>query len=186
LPSGESEVVVNQGFTPLKPSAVTAEGDVLPLHQAPEEKSRIATLVYGGFSKCAYTYQKFQSDTERVLAVILERDALKWLRPVAGQFNIYYRRGADQPEYVPDFVASVADANLLIETKKAADMQTDEVQAKARAAATWCAHATDYATANGSKGWRYLLIPHDAVLVNATLGTLASTYWVRAAKPPAA
>ena len=30
----------------------------------------------------------------------------QWLRPLAGQFNIYYRRGADQPEYIPDFVAA--------------------------------------------------------------------------------
>ena len=98
---------------------MTADGDVLPLHQAPQDKSRIATLVYGGFAKCAYTYQKFQSDTERVLAVILERDARRWLRPLAGQFNIYYRRGNDQPEYVPDFVAAMPQVNLLIETKKA-------------------------------------------------------------------
>ncbi|WP_295637413.1 DEAD/DEAH box helicase family protein [uncultured Methylibium sp.] len=176
---GESEVVVSQGFTPLKPGAVTADGDVLPLHQAPPDKSRIATLVYGGFTKCAYSYQKFQSDTERVLAVILERDARKWLRPVAGQFNIYYRRGADQPEYVPDFVAATDGLNLLIETKKAADMQTDEVQAKARAAAAWCEHASAFAAANGSEGWKYLLIPHDAVTVSATLSALTATYWFR-------
>lgn len=176
---GESEVVVSQGFTPLKPGAVTADGDVLPLHQAPPDKSRIATLVYGGFTKCAYSYQKFQSDTERVLAVILERDARKWLRPVAGQFNIYYRRGADQPEYVPDFVAATDGLNLLIETKKAADMQTDEVQAKARAAAAWCEHASAFAAANGSEGWKYLLIPHDAVMVSATLSAFTATYWFR-------
>jgi type III restriction enzyme len=182
--SGESEVVVSQGFTALKPSAITAEGDVLPLHQAPQDKNRIAALVYGGFTKCAYTYQKFQSDPERVLAVILERDALKWLRPVAGQFNIYYRRGADQPEYIPDFAAAAADMNLLIETKKATDMQSDEVQTKARAAAVWCANASAYATANGSKPWRYLLIPHDVVQVNATLGALATTYWFRDTSPP--
>ena len=176
---GESEVVVSHGFTPLKPGAVTADGDVLPLHQAPPDKSRIATLVYGGFTKCAYSYQKFQSDTERVLAVILERDARKWLRPVAGQFNIYYRRGADQPEYVPDFVAATDGLNLLIETKKAADMQTDEVQAKARAAAAWCEHASAFAAANGSEGWKYLLIPHDAVMVSATLSALTTAYWFR-------
>jgi len=181
--AGETEVVVSQGFTPIKASAVTAEGDVLPLHQAPADKSRIATLVYGGFTKCAYTYQKFQSDTERVLAVILERDALKWLRPAAGQFNIYYRRGPDQPEYIPDFVATTADLNLLIETKKAADVQTDEVQTKARAAAEWCAHASAYAVTTGSKSWRYLLIPHDAVVVSATLGALTSAYWFRASNP---
>jgi len=67
--------------------------------------------------------------------------------------------------------------NLLVETKKAADMQTDEVQTKARAAAVWCTNASAYAAANGSKPWRYLLIPHHMVQVNATLGALATTYW---------
>jgi type III restriction enzyme len=64
----ESEVVVSQGFTPLKHCAFTAEGDILPLHQAPDEKGKIAQYVYGGFNKCAYPVQKFHSDTERVLA----------------------------------------------------------------------------------------------------------------------
>jgi type III restriction enzyme len=173
---GESEVVVSQGFTPLRPSALTAEGNVLPLHQAPPDRSRISSYVYGGFKKCAYTLQKFQSDTERVLAQILERDAQIWLRPVTGQFNIYYRRGADQPEYIPDFAASTADLNLLIETKKKADVDTDEVQAKAQAAVSWCAHASAYAMKHGQKPWRYLLIPHDVVTANKTLPALANQF----------
>lgn len=77
--------------------------------------------VCGGFSKCAYTYQKFHSDTERVFASILERDDKLWLRPMAGQFNIYYRNGINESEYIPDFVASTDTYNLIIETKKAAD-----------------------------------------------------------------
>ena len=174
--AGEIEVVVSQGFTPLKASALTAEGDLRQLHEAPDDKSRIAALVYGGFTKCAYTHQKFQSDPERVMAVILERDALRWFRPVQGQFNIYYRRGADQPEYVPDFVAATPEVNLLIETKKAGDLQTDEVQVKARAAVQWCDHANAYAKQHGARQWRYLLIPHDAVAVNVTLTKLAATY----------
>ena len=173
---GESEVVVSQGFTPLKASALTAEGEIRRLHEAPEDKSRIATLVYGGFDRCAYTCQKFQSDPERVMAVILERDALRWFRPVQGQFNIYYRRGLDQPEYVPDFVAATSETNLLIATKKAGDLQTDEVQIKARAAVQWCEHASTYARQHGSRPWKYLLIPHDAVAVSATLVGLARTF----------
>jgi type III restriction enzyme len=166
---GDSEVVVSQGFTPLKTSAITTEGDILPLHQAPAEKSKIATVVYGGFTKCAYDFQKFQSDTERVLAQILERDSLRWFRPVSGQFNIYYRRGADQPEYIPDFVAATEKCNFLIETKKASDVSAEEVQAKAQAAIKWCAHASEYAKKYGQKPWRYLLIPHDAIASNVTL-----------------
>ncbi|NMG17402.1 DEAD/DEAH box helicase [Aromatoleum bremense] len=172
----ESEIVISQGFTPLKHCAFTAEGDILPLHQAPDEKGKIAQYVYGGFSKCAYPVQKFHSDTERVLACVLERDALRWFRPVAGQFNIYYRSGANQPEYVPDFVAATADHNLIIETKAAKDMEAGDVKAKADAAATWCKNASEYSRAQGGKPWKYLLVPHDAVAHNATVTALAGRY----------
>jgi len=174
----ESEVVVSQGFTPLKSCAFTAEGEILPLHQAPDDKGKIAQYVYGGFSKCAYPVQKFHSDTERVLAGLLERDARRWLRPVAGQFNIYYRSGANQPEYVPDFVAATADWNLIIETKAAKDMEALDVKAKADAAATWCKHASEYSQAQGGKPWKYLLVPHDAVVHNATITVLVSRFSV--------
>jgi type III restriction enzyme len=172
----ESEIVVSQGFTPLKQCAFTAEGDILPLHQAPNEKGKIAQYVYGGFNKCAYPVQKFHSDTERVLACVLERDAVRWFRPVAGQFNIYYRSGANQPEYVPDFVAATADCNLIIETKAAKDMDATDVKAKADAAATWCKNAKDYSQAQGGKPWKYLLVPHDAVAHNVTLSALAGRF----------
>lgn len=165
----EIEVVISQGFTPLKPSAITAAGDVLTLAQLPAERSKIAQAVYGGFNKCAYNYQKFHSDTERVFASILERDAELWLRPVPGQFNIYYRNGVNESEYIPDFVATTATHNLIIETKKASDIETVEVQAKATAAIEWCTNATEYTAKHSGKPWKYLLIPHDAVLISNTL-----------------
>ncbi len=172
----ESEVVVSQGFTPLKPCAFTAEGDVLPLHQAPAEKSKIAQHVYGGFTKCAYPVQKFHSDTERVLALILERDSHRWFRPVTGQFNIYYCAGVNQPEYVPDFVAATAALNLIIETKAVKDMETPEVKAKTDAAVVWCKNASAYSTQHGGKPWKYLLVQHDVVASNLTLDFLISRY----------
>ncbi len=165
----EVEVVVSQGFTPLKPSAITAVGEVLTLAQLPAERSKIAQAVYGGFSKCAYSYQKFHSDTERIFASILERDSQLWLRPVAGQFNIYYRNGVYESEYVPDFVAKTTMHSLIIETKKASDIDTTEVQTKALAAKAWCKNATEYTKKYSDKPWIYLLIPHDAVSVSNTL-----------------
>lgn len=172
----ESDVVVSQGYTPLKSCAFTAEGEVLPLYQAPVEKGKIAQYVYGSFTKCAYPVQKFHSDTERVLASILERDSHRWFRPVAGQFNIYYRSGANQSEYVPDFVAATADMNLIIEIKAVKDMGNSDVKAKAEAAEVWCKNASDYGRATQGKTWRYLLIPHDAVAQNMTLKTLTDRY----------
>ncbi len=111
-----------------------------------------------------------------MLAQILERDALRWFRPVQGQFNIYYRRGFEQPEYVPDFVAATSAINFLIETKKAMDMNSDDVTAKAKAAVQWCVHASDYSAKHGGKPWLYLLIPHDAVQLNATLDALETRF----------
>jgi type III restriction enzyme len=177
---GEFEVEVLRGFTPLKPGAAIASDDIKPLPWSPDDKRSIAQYVYGGFARCAYDKQKFHSDTERVLAQILERDALRWFRPVAGQFSIWYRWRADQPEYIPDFAAAIADANLMIETKAAKDMNDPQVKAKAEAAVLWCSYASDYSAAHGGKPWKYLLIPHDAVVVNATLAALAARFNVGA------
>jgi type III restriction enzyme len=168
----EVEVIVSQGFTSLKPSAITAIGEILTLEQLPVEKSKIAQAVYGGFSKCAYSYQKFHSDTERVFASILERDAQVWFRPVTGQFNIFYRSGVYESEYVPDFVASTETFNLIIETKKLMDMNNDDVKAKASAAVAWCENASNYSLANGGKPWKYCLISHDKVNIAMTLDHL--------------
>lgn len=52
---------------------------------------------------------------------------------------------------------------FMVETKARVDIDTQEVQSKAEAAARWCKHASDYAKSVGSKPWRYLLVPHDAI-----------------------
>jgi type III restriction enzyme len=179
--SAGSDVVISQGFVPLKPCAFTAKDDVKPLHWAPDDKRTIGQYLYGGFMRCAYPYQKFHSDTERILATVLERQARRWFRPASGQFNIYYRSGASQPEYIPDFVAQLPDMVLLIETKKAQEVaaaqesETD-VKAKAEQATLWCKHASDYAKTVGGKPWKYLLVPHDAVAANVTLENLVARY----------
>jgi type III restriction enzyme len=179
--SAGSDVVISQGFVPLKPCAFTAKDDVKPLHWAPDDKRTIGQYLYGGFMRCAYPYQKFHSDTERILATVLERQARRWFRPASGQFNIYYRSGASQPEYIPDFVAQLPDMVLLIETKKAQEVaaaqesETD-VKAKAEQATLWCKHASDYAKTVGGEPWKYLLIPHDAVAANVTLENLIARY----------
>ncbi|MBI2276893.1 MAG: hypothetical protein HYU74_06050 [Dechloromonas sp.] len=56
----------------------------------PADKSNMAKYLFGGFQKCLYPVQKFDSDSERKLAVILEREASKWFKPAKGQFQIYY------------------------------------------------------------------------------------------------
>src|SRR5690606_3711779 len=102
----EYEHVVSQGFTELKESAFTADNaPPLDYRASPANTSNMARYLFGGFTKCLSTVTKFDSEAERKLAVILEREALKWLRPARGQFQMFYRSGADHLEYQPDFVA---------------------------------------------------------------------------------
>ncbi|MGH8078057.1 MAG: DEAD/DEAH box helicase family protein, partial [Lysobacter sp.] len=84
------EVVVTKGFTTLKPSAFTAVAadKVQDVPQAVADKGKIGQLVFGGFNRCLYPFQKFQSDAERKMAIILEREALKWFKPAKGQFQL--------------------------------------------------------------------------------------------------
>ena len=159
------EVQVSRGFTELKPCNYTAVAGQ-PAHNYREtvtELSKIKQMLFGGFSRCLYLLQRFDSDTERRFAVILERDALKWFKPAKGQFQIYYKLGSEQPEYIPDFVAETDSMILMVETKARGDIETQEVQAKAAAAARWCKHASEHAASVGGKTWRYVLVPHDDI-----------------------
>lgn len=159
------EARVSQGFSTLKPCNYTVSADE-PIHsvrQTPKDVSRIKQMLFGRFSKCLYPLQKFDSDTERRFAVILERDAQKWFKPAQGQFQIYWKSGLDSKEYIPDFVVETKDSIWLVETKAGKDLKDPEVLAKADAAFEWCKHATDYALQHNGKSWRYVMIPHDEV-----------------------
>jgi type III restriction enzyme len=66
------------------------------------------------------------------------------------------------------------DATIfMVETKARADIHTQEVQAKAAAAARWCKHASDHAANVGTKPWKYLLVPHDEVNESRRLADFA-------------
>lgn len=172
------DVLVSKGFTALKPLAFTAPADeaIHNFRYPVADKTKIAQMVFGGFTRCLYPVQKFQSDTERVMAVILDREAAKWFKPSRGQFQIFYKWGADQREYQPDFVAETADTIYMLEPKSRKDMEDGEVIAKKDSAVRWCQHAADHAAKNSGKPWRYLLIPHDAVAENMSIKGLAAQY----------
>lgn len=159
------EVKVSRGFTELRSCNYTVAANQ-PVHSVREtitEVGRIKQMLFGDFKRCLYPLQKFDSDTERRFAVILERDALKWFKPAKGQFQIFYKLGVEQPEYVPDFVVETDYCVFLVETKAANDLNTQEVKTKAAAAVQWVKHASDYALSVGGKPWKYLLIPHTEV-----------------------
>ena len=165
------DVKVSRGFTELKPCNYTTSAGRPTKHfkDTDFDLGKIKQYLFGGFRKCLYPLQKFDSDSERRFSVIVERDAIKWFKPVKGQFQMYYKLGIEQPEYVPDFVVETNSAILMAETKKKDDIPTAEVQAKAEAAVRWCEHASEYAASIGGKPWKYLLVPHDEVVENKSL-----------------
>ena len=165
------EVRVSRGFTELKPCNYTVAAGQAPRHyrETIEDVGNIRQMLFGGFKRCLYPLQKFDSDSERRFSIILERDALKWMKPAKGQFQMYYKLGAEQPEYIPDFVAETDALMLMAETKKRGDLNSDEVQAKAAAAVQWCKHASEYAASVGVKPWKYGLIPHDEIVESRRL-----------------
>jgi type III restriction enzyme len=161
---------VRQGFTELKESAFTAiDAPPLDYRISPADKSNMPRYLFGGFSKCLSNVTKFHSEPERKLAVILEREALKWLRPAKGQFQMFYRSGHDQLEYQPDFVAEMDEFIVMLEPKMAAQMSDKDVLAKREVAVQWCGWASEHARTYGGKPWRYALIPHDAIAENMTI-----------------
>jgi type III restriction enzyme len=172
------EVKVNKGYMELKPSAYTytVNEPTADYRVSPEDKSNMSKYVFGGFKRCLYPVQKFDSDAERILAGILERDVEKWFKPAKGQFQIFYKQGANHLEYQPDFVAETKNAIYMLEPKASNQMEDAIVLAKKEAAIKWCKNASDYAAANDGKPWHYVLIPHNAIAVNMTLDGLAKQY----------
>ena len=173
----EYEVVISKGFTELKPSAYTASAtdDPLDFKISPKDKSNMSKYLFGGFKKCLYPLQKFDAEGERVLSVILEREAEKWFKPAKGQFQIFYKSGSDHPEYQPDFVAETEDAIYMLEPKAKNNMSDPDVLAKKEAAEKWCKNASDHTAKHSGKPWHYRLIPHDTIAENMSIDMLGKT-----------
>jgi len=141
-----------------------------------KEKSRIRQIVFAGFEKCCYPYQKFDSaEGEQRLAMVLEDDdtVIKWLKPAHKQFIIRHSEGR---YYEPDFVVETDNAKYIIEPKRADQVDVEEVQEKARAAMQWCKYANEHVKQFGGKEWAYLLIPHDQIRLGASVAGLASQF----------
>ena len=176
------EANVTKGFRTLRPNNYTAAADETvrnfrtPIPDG--EKHRIKNMLFGGFRRCLYSLQKFDTDSERRFAVILENDedVLKWFKPAKGDFQIHY---SHDESYEPDFVVEARSGKFLCEPKRASEITDDIVQAKADAAAVWCQHATNHAKECDGKPWAYLLIPHDQISEQMTLSGMAARFTYR-------
>jgi type III restriction enzyme len=167
---------ISQGFSVLKPNMFQsiAGSTAQNFRVEPQNKSQIKSMYFSGFKRCCYPVQKFDSDTERLFAVVLEnfQRVLKWMKPAPGQFRIEYKGGHS---YNPDFVVETDTCKYICESKAANEIDTDEVLAKSAAAIQWCSYANEHAKQNKGKEWSYLLIPHTAIKINTSFETLVAT-----------
>jgi type III restriction enzyme len=174
------EVRLSKGFAILRSTTFSAPAgeSVRPFRAPVDEKQYIRGMLFGGFPKCLYPVQKFQSDTERRFAMLLEDEPTvqKWFKPAPEQFRISYRYGRAEQDYEPDFVAETETEKLMCEVKAADEIEDPVVTAKAAAAVTWCERASEHERANGGKAWRYLLIPHDEVKAATGMRTLVDRF----------
>lgn len=131
--------------------------------------SEVKTKVFKGFKKACHTLYKFDSNTERIFAIVLEKDSdvLKWMRPSAKQFSIYYGPGGSS-KYEPDFVVETLDMIFLIETKANNEIAGETVKEKATAAREYCRAVTEWNFENDGKPWEYVLISHDEVRLQSS------------------
>lgn len=170
LSEGDYEVRVTRGFTVLTPQ---------PFNMAPGQKARdfrasvvpasdTRRQVFCGFKKCSQLLQKFDSDPERRLAVLIdgEPSVAKWMKPGRGQFQIEYRSGE---AYEPDFVVETTNRSLILEVKARNEMDDPIVQAKAAAATMWCKSANANVEGAKNRPWHYILVPDDQITGAATL-----------------
>ena len=139
----------------------------------------MSRYLFGGFSRCLYPTQKFQSDAERKLAVVLEREAAQMVQASQGPVSALLSQRHEDLEYQPDFVAET-------ETRSSCWSQGGEPDGgsgrhrEAGCCVEWCRHATEHAASYEGKPWTYVLIPHDAIAENMTIEGLARQFALKA------
>ncbi len=170
-------VSLTSAFGELRPQTFDTAGTgfIRDFRTPPDQKQDIRKYVFTGFKRGCYQYAKFDSDSERKLAVVLEKEPTVrlWMKPGPNQFKIFDVNGAP---YQPDFVVETDTEKLIVEVKRLSEMKTPEVLRKADAASLWCHIATKTCTADGEKPWSYLLVPETDVQENFTVSGLIAKH----------
>ena len=122
------------------------------------ERGRIKSMVFTGFSKCLYEKQKFESEPERMFAVIVDRgeDVVAWFRPQYSNFSI---RRSNGENYFPDFVVETKTDKYICEVKADNAVGDADVIDKANAAVEWCRVVSEVE----SKPWRYVFVKESQI-----------------------
>ncbi|WP_455564243.1 DEAD/DEAH box helicase family protein [Akkermansia massiliensis] len=136
----------------------------------------VRSKVFKGFRKACHTLYKFDSDTERRFAIVLENDpkVQKWMRPSPKQFNIYYGPGGIS-RYEPDFIVETENGIFMVETKASNELTSQPVLEKAHAALVYCREVSAWNSEHSGKPWDYALISHDDVRLNSSFDYLISS-----------
>ncbi len=174
------EAVIREGWNTLSGRTRTGFRDEpIASYRAPvANKARIRQMRFGGFKRCLFPEVQFESDGERRLSVLLEEAperSLRWFRPGKEDVRIFW---SSDRQYIPDFIVETATHRLIVEIKDTEQVDDTDVQAKARAAAEWCTHASAHASEHGGKPWVYLLVPDAAVLHTTTIEGLVSRFCI--------
>ena len=170
-------VSLASAFGELRPQTFDTAGTgfIRDFRTPPDQMQDIRKYVFKGFARGCYQYAKFDSNPERKLAVVLEKEPTVrlWMKPGPNQFKIFDAHGAP---YQPDFVVETDAAKLIVEVKRLSEMNAPEVLRKADAASLWCHVATKACAAVGEKPWSYLLVPETDVQENFTVAGLVAKH----------
>ena len=129
---------------------------------APGDRSRIKSMVFTGFKKCLYEKQKFESNPERMFAVIVDRgeEVIAWFRPQYSNFSIRRNNGEN---YFPDFVVETKSGKYICEVKADGEAEDADVKDKTAAAVEWCAVVTEEELKLGHKPWGYVFVKESQI-----------------------
>jgi type III restriction enzyme len=163
--------VVSGIETKIVSNVLNIESNIKDIYEAPETGTSIKSLVYSGANKAVVSPFKFDSNPERIFALVCEHspEVIQWLRPNQKQFNITYDRNK---LYVPDFVVETATDYYLVEVKGLNMLDNPQVKAKQERAIQYCKLASEYNIAHKHKPFAYLFIPEDQFDSSTTFKSL--------------
>ena len=145
---------------------VRADGGEVNFRKTIANKNEIKKYVFTGYKKSYYNINAFDSDTERLVSVILEddKDVIRWIKPPLNQLGLFWQAGQ---QYNPDFLVETPTAKYMIEVKAKNEVKNPDVVGKAKEGIKWCKYASivDF----DKKLWEYKLITDEVISVGNTL-----------------
>ena len=145
---------------------VRADGGEVNFRKTIANKSEIKKYVFTGYKKSYYNINAFDSDTERLVSVILEddKDVIRWIKPPLNQLGLFWQAGQ---QYNPDFLVETPTTKYMIEVKAKNEVNNPDVVGKAKEGIKWCKYASivDF----DKKPWEYKLITDEVISAGNTL-----------------